>query len=85
MALPPFADLHKLSEDDRIALMVKIARSKPGAILGCITEMDPPDKADRYIEKLKKADPKLKIMDRIERCPTQDTTTIQFMIPKEQA
>jgi hypothetical protein len=49
MKFPPYADLHKISEDDRIALIGSAAMSK---VVGVMVDAEPADKAPRYVKKV---------------------------------
>jgi hypothetical protein len=44
-----YADLHEISEDERIAMIAASAEQK---LVGVILEKDEPEKVARYIEKL---------------------------------
>lgn len=62
------ADLHKLSEDDRIKLIGRSVMQQPASsadapvMNGFIVESE--EKADRYIRKLQKGFPGIRVVDR---------------------
>ena len=64
---PLYADLHDLSEDDRIKLIAETVLSA-GMVTGFLVEND--KKADRYIEKLRKRFPGVDILGKM-RGPTK--------------
>jgi hypothetical protein len=51
------ADLHKLSEDDRIRILGTHAESK---LIGAALEKDQPEKIARYIRKMEERHPKVR-------------------------
>jgi hypothetical protein len=59
---PPFIDLHKIDEDQRIDMIGHQAIDH-GRVVGFIVELEDA-KGDRYIAKLKQKFPAIKIIDR---------------------
>lgn len=59
--LLPYADLHKLSEDDRIQQIGE--RAMRGGIIGFVTDSDA-GKAERYLLKLFVSFPDLELVDK---------------------
>jgi hypothetical protein len=71
---PKYADLHHLSEDERIELIGRQVVEK-NAICGVLVD-DKPGIAGRYILKLKELFPQLKVID-VFSGPTRGVVTIK--------
>lgn len=74
-ATPKFADLHSLSEDDRIDAIGR--RAALGFVVGVVLERDEPEKIERYIRKVTDRFPSVTMLKRIEG-PTPLVITLQF-------
>lgn len=61
--LPPFYDLARLPEDDRINMIGSIAET---AVVGCMVDADDPVKRQRYIDKISKRFPKVRLISKTE-------------------
>lgn len=75
MNLPPFFDISKLSEDQRITLMGNIIR-KDRAAIGCLVDHNQ-ETIDRYIRKMTTQFPDIHV---VTQCPgpTKGVYTIKF-------
>lgn len=77
MNMPPLIDLYRLSEDERIDMIGKIAMS--GKIIGVMVDGDKvdPGKADRYVSKVRAKFPNVREVERFAG-PVKNVTTIKF-------
>lgn len=75
--MPVYQDLHGMSEDDRIAYMVRVALNHPNSLVGVVTENEP-GKAARYIKKIRNKSQFITIVKQIEECPLSGMVTIQI-------
>lgn len=74
-----YADLHDLSEDDRIE---QIGRQvMRGQLVGVITDAVP-GKPERYVRKMKKRFPRVRLVDQIAG-PTANTVLLRFGPPAD--
>lgn len=84
MPLPPFVDLHSMTEEQRIRLMAHRVM-KHGEVIGFLVELDADGKGtkgDRYIAKLSERYPTLQVMSRFNG-PTAGLETITIGVVKE--
>lgn len=77
----PFKDMKNLDEDKRIEFMAGLIKKNPGKKMAIMVENNAAyqGKGDRYIEKLKKILPEVKIISRRDG-PVSNVETIQVMI-----
>lgn len=70
-----YADLHDLTEDNRIKVIGEAARK--GNTIGVVLEKDEPKKIERYIKKVIERFPGIVVLKRIDG-PTPGTITVKF-------
>lgn len=81
--IPPFSDIAHLKENDRIDLIGKTIIEAPNdgdepPVIAFIVENE--EKADRYIRKLEKKFPGIRVIKRIKNCPTPGLISVKVGI-----
>jgi hypothetical protein len=71
--MPPYADIHRLKEDDRIAMIGTAAMR--GGVIAFLTDSDP-GKVERYIAKLLAKFPELTVIDQTDG-PVANVVTVR--------
>ena len=85
MTMPPFVDMGNRTEEERIMLIGRSVMGVPRSsadkpiVVGFVVE--DPEKAERYIQKLKENFPGIRIIDKIRDCPFKGVVTVKISSP----